>query len=943
MQEAPIPPICEVVILTALGLEYKAVSEHLQDMKEITHQGTVYGYGNFTGQHRTWHVAVAEIGMGGPTAATETERAISYFRPQITLFVGVGGGLKDVKLGDVVAASKVYAYESGKVGPQFQPRPEVWRASHALEQRARAEARDDKWLTRLGSPYPDPVPQVHIGALAAGEKVLASTQSDFFHLLKATYGDTLAIEMEGHGFLAAVHANHNVHALVVRGISDLIDDKSASDATGSQKRAAQYAAAFAFQILAKFTFPTPSYPLATPGVWNVPYSRNPHFTGRNELLDRLSRQLTPSEQNDTSKTRRAALTQPQAIKGLGGIGKTQIAAEYAYRSRDLDRYVHTLWINATTEEAIMTSFLEVAELLPSFSAKGEADQQKLVEAVNGWLAQCEQRWLLIFDNADDLSLVRKVLPQQGNGSILLTTRSSAVGSLAESVEVENMGLIEGTTLLFHRAQRLEHASEEEQNEATNIVIALDAFPLALEQAGAYIEETACSLVDYLQIYQTHRKDLLARRGMLATNYPATVATTWALSFQKVEQANPAAAELLRFCSFLAPDKIPEELIRDGVAQWSPLLQQAVADLFTFNQMVEELLKFSLVQRLAENQTLGIHRLVQAVQIDTMEPEVRRRWAARVIQAVNEVFPKKPQDRATWPQCLRYLDQAQACDTLIEQYKLPLITAALLLNRTGFYLEKHALYTVAEPLYQRALAICEQRLGTTHPNTAVNLSNLAVLYTIQGRYREAEPLYQRALAIDEQHFGATHPHTATSLNNLAALYDDQGRYREAELFYRRALAICEQQLGATHPHTAHSLNNLALLYDKERRYDEAESLYQHALAIYKQELGVMHPSTAQGLNNLADLYDRQGRYEEAKPLFQQALTIREQVLGEAHPDTAQSIWRLAVISRRQKHYQEAMSLYRRALSIYKQTLGEAHLRTQSLQRDYISLLRAMGHD
>src|SRR5262249_51267773 len=163
----------------------------------------------------------------------------SYFRPQITLFVGIGGGLKDVELGHVVAASKVYAYESGKVGQQFQPRPEAWRASHALEQRARAEARNDEWLTRLGGPYPDPVPEVHIGALAAGEKVLASTQSDLIRLLKAIYGDTLAVEMEGHGFLAAVHANHSVHALVIRGISDLIDGKSASDATGSQKIAAR--------------------------------------------------------------------------------------------------------------------------------------------------------------------------------------------------------------------------------------------------------------------------------------------------------------------------------------------------------------------------------------------------------------------------------------------------------------------------------------------------------------------------------------------------------------------------------------------------------------------------------------------------------------------------------------------------------------------------------
>jgi nucleoside phosphorylase len=269
MQEAPTPLICEVVILTALGLEYKAVIEHLQDMKEITHQGTVYGYGNFTGHHRTWHVAVAEIGMGGPTAATETERAISYFRPQITLFVGIGGGLKDVKLGHVVAASKVYAYESGKVGQQFQPRPEAWRASHALEQRARAEARNGEWLTRLSGPSSDPVPEVHIGALAAGEKVLAATQSDLFRLLKATYGDTLAVEMEGHGFLAAVHANHSVHGLVVRGISDLIDGKSDADATGSQVVAARHAAAFAFHVLAKFTFPEEQSQTSPPPVVEV--------------------------------------------------------------------------------------------------------------------------------------------------------------------------------------------------------------------------------------------------------------------------------------------------------------------------------------------------------------------------------------------------------------------------------------------------------------------------------------------------------------------------------------------------------------------------------------------------------------------------------------------------------------------------------------------------
>src|SRR5258708_308974 len=238
------------------------------------------------------------------------------------------------------------------------------------------------------------------------------------------------------------------------------------------------------------------------------------------------------------------MTQTHANKGPGRIGKPENAVQYAYRSRDLGRYTHTLWVNAVSEETIIASFVAIADLLPSLAARNETDQHKLVEAVKRYLEQCKQRWLLIFDNADDVALVRDYFPQQGNGSILLTTRAHAAGSLAASIEVEIMGFIEGTQLLLRRAQRFEQASDEEINQAGNIVVALDHFPLALDQAGAYIEETKCSLEDYLALYRTHRRELHAQRGKEATNYPDSVAPTWSLSFQKVEQANPAAAELL---------------------------------------------------------------------------------------------------------------------------------------------------------------------------------------------------------------------------------------------------------------------------------------------------------------------------------------------------------------------------------------------------------------
>ncbi len=619
-------------------------------------------------------------------------------------------------------------------------------------------------------------------------------------------------------------------------------------------------------------------------VWNVPYLRNPHFTGRDELLDRLAQQLAPEAQEHGMTTRRAALTQPQAIKGLGGIGKTQIAVEYAYRSRDLDRYTHTFWVNAASEEALLTSFVALAELLPAFPAKSETDQSKLVAAIKHWLEQCQERWLLIFDNADDVALVRNYLPKLGNGSILLTTRANAVGSLATSVEVETMGFVEGTHLLLRRAQRFAQASDEEINQAGNIVVALDHFPLALDQAGAYIEETRCSFVDYLDIYQNHRQALLAQRGTQATDYPNSVATTWSLSFQKVQLANPAAAELLQLCAFLAPDRILEELVKEGAAYWPSLLQHAATDLFSFQQMIAELLKFSLVKRLVEDRAFSIHRLVQAVQRDRIEPETQRQWAENVIRAVNQLFPKDPRDLATWPQCLRYLDQAQVSYALVERYLFSFVEAASMLNRAGLYLQEHALYTMAEPLYVRALAIHEQQLGVTHPDTAQSLNNLAVLYYTQGKYTEAEPLLKRALAIKEQQLGATHPDTAQSFNNLAALYYTQGKYTEAEPLYVRVLAIREQQLGATHPDTAQSLNNLAMLYQDQGKYAEAEPLYVRALAIREQQLGAMHPDTAGSLNNLATLYREQGKYAEAEPLLKRALAICEQQLGATHPTT-----------------------------------------------------------
>src|SRR5258707_1933383 len=243
------PEIRCAVIITALSIEYEAIRAHLTDIHEEVHKGSVYEAGKFS----FWKVGIVEIGAGNAGAAFETERAINYFQPEIILFVGVAGGLKDVNLGDVVSATKVYAYESGKAGIHFETRPIVWTATYDMEQRARAEARKADWRQRIDTATPvSSHPKVLVAPIAAGEKVISSINADAYQLLRSQYSDAVAVEMEGHGFLQAVHANKSLSALVIRGISDLIENKREADAANYQKIASQNASAFAFEMLTKF-------------------------------------------------------------------------------------------------------------------------------------------------------------------------------------------------------------------------------------------------------------------------------------------------------------------------------------------------------------------------------------------------------------------------------------------------------------------------------------------------------------------------------------------------------------------------------------------------------------------------------------------------------------------------------------------------------------------
>jgi hypothetical protein len=269
--------------------------------------------------------------------------------------------------------------------------------------------------------------------------------------------------------------------------------------------------------------------------------------------------------------------------------------------------------------------------------KQEKDQAKIIAAIRQWFTT-HDGWLLIIDNADDLAMAGDFLPGGSKGHLLLTTRAHAIGSLANGIEVEKMDSQQGMLLLLRRAKvlvrdaLLDAASQADRTAAATIVQEMDGLPLALDQAGAFIEETGCSVSDYLQRYRQRQDVLLKRRGGPGKDHPEPVATTWSLSFERVEQLDQLATELLRCCAFLAPDAIPEQMIIDGASKLGKLMKPVT-----------------------EN----------------------------IVKAVDQAFPDV-EDYRNWPRCQQYLPHAQVCVDLIDALEFTFYEAGRLLNELAYY-------------------------------------------------------------------------------------------------------------------------------------------------------------------------------------------------------------------------------------------------------------------
>ena len=681
------------------------------------------------------------------------------------------------------------------------------------------------------------------------------------------------------------------------------------------------------------------------------------FTGRAEQLDRLDAILMQDKP--------AAVTQAvgrAAVQGMGGVGKTSLAIEYAHRYRKL--YAGVCWCPAETRTGLLSALAALAVTLGA-AAVDEADVKKSAKAALGRLAEQRATWLLIYDNVSSPDEVADLLPSAGP-RVLITSRFSDWTGLADEVALDVLPLQEAIAFLKRRSGR------SDAQGATTLAEALGYLPLALDHAAAYCKRSLMRFADY----SAKASSLIATlpRG---AGYPRSVAATFDLAITEAVTQSGGAEALMAYLAHCAPERIPTTLVEGAIDDEEERLQALAA-----------LIEVSLVKYDPfEDGTpaVTVHRLVQAVARTRakhdMAHDVVQRLATRLasqypddgydnleswslcaqltphlLASRKAIDPEGSSNMPSWANLLNraanyfygrasYLQATPLlCDALAIREKVlgpehP-DTASSLINFSGL-LQQRGDFAGSKPLLERALAIREKVLGPEHSMTASSLDNLASLFRYLSDFERARPLFERALAIREKVLGPEHPDTGKSLNDLAILLQDQGDLAGARALFERALAIREKALGPKHRNTAESQNNLAMLLEDQGDLVGARALFERALAIREKMFGPEHPDVAISLNSLAHLFQHQGDFAGARTLFERALAIREKVFGPEHPSTATSLNNLACLLRDQSDFAEARPLFERALSILEKGLGSEHPHTAHCLNNLAGLLQAQG--
>jgi tetratricopeptide (TPR) repeat protein len=684
-----------------------------------------------------------------------------------------------------------------------------------------------------------------------------------------------------------------------------------------------------------------------PAIWGKVPGRNKHFTGREELLSQLRDSML------TTATA-AVVPLPQALQGLGGVGKTQLAIEYAWQYRG---FYDLVWWVPSDQPMLVPSTLaaltDELKLRPAGSIGIEEAAASVREALQR--GDPYDKWLLIFDNADEPEQIRDFLPEGGPGHILITSRNSRWSGVAETVPVDVFSTTESVAFLRKRLQR-----NVDEKEAEHLAHELGDLPLALEQAAALQVMTGMSTEDYVEQLSKQTRALL---GMgKSTEYPHSMTAAWQLSVLEIENRLPQAAEVLRCLAFFGPDPIPRDVFRRGNKSEAQRMGPLLADPLMLTQAIAELSRFALVKVEQDAGTVQVHRLVQALLRDSLSDQARKDIRHEVHQLLSSAAPTDPEDTGQWQDFealvphVRPSGLVECRDEEVQEFGINIVR----------YLYRVASYTSARAFALEFLDNWTSTSGPDSHNVLQMRRHLGNVLWQMGGYKESYELNEATLDLMQAKFGPDHHETLRVALTYAANLRSQGRFREAFNQDTSSLAAHERVFGHTDPATMRVINNLALDHALLSEYDSARELQklayleqsgakagvskwdvqmswnglarivrlcghhaqacdfgEEAYAYGCRELQVEHPLTLMTAKDLSIARRRTGDIDGALQLIEETYARLAKLFGPHYPETMAAMVALSNTLRQVGRLDEAMSLATNALPRYQEVFGDRH--------------------
>jgi hypothetical protein len=645
-------------------------------------------------------------------------------------------------------------------------------------------------------------------------------------------------------------------------------------------------------------------------VWGTVPPRNQGFTGREPLLAAVRETLLAGDR-----------TVVQALHGMGGVGKTQLAIEYAHRFAG--DYDVVWWIAAEQAGLIGEQFAALAAELgcAETGATLAVVQRAVLMALRG-----QERWLLIFDNAEKPEGIANWLPG-GSGHVLITSRARGWEEIAVPVEVGVLNRTESVAILKNRACKLSESEADQLSEA------LGDLPLAVAQAAGYMAETGMSAAEYTGLLASRAAEILDQGKPLS--YPRSLAAVTRLALDKLRDEDQVAADLVGICAFLAPDPVPADWFARAAAQIPFSLRERAADSLIWRQLLSLLGRSSLVR--IERDGLSMHRLTQAIVRSSLAPEDAsdvREIAQALLSASRPGDPEPPGNWPGWASVLPHLLALDPAGTDGTTLRSMVAEAAWYLLQRG---DTRAARDLAQELYDK----WRSRLGADDCHTLWAVSILAEALRCMGNYREACRLDNDTLTRRRLLLGDDHPDTLTSASNLAKDMYNLGNYREARELDEDTLTRRREVLGNDHPYTLISASSLAFDLRAMREVRDARKLDQETLARRRRRLGDDHPDTLISASSLASDMRMLGEVEEARALHEDTLARRQRLLGDDHPDTLISASHLALDLVELGNLEDARALHEDTLARRRRLLGDDHPATLMSASNLAVTLRAMG--